>query len=695
MFKAKMLSCCQNENIDIILTFGGVGYSATDIVPEVTKSLIEREALGLSIAVYKHCLDNLPLTVSLLSRGVCGVYGTTLIINLSHDSSHLENCLQILDSCIYQIMRSLKGSDTVIEDYASYGHRSERLEEYEDQMQESCRIPETQQTSFQHQELLQVFEDSKATYGDQSPNFGSNNKIKVKENQPTEILNQSNHCFEDLELSNELSQDNSAFLEQTDWDLKDRDNTAEGNPYQSSQNGVSSLSFVDKQHVQTTESNQNLVSTVGEISNDIISLHNYNLPPNLEEPFPKSNQRTGLKRIRKRSESKDVYNFDSNSDSDNGPMSQTQKQKSFKKARIHNRADQNKEVSFVPVGQGMIQFLHTHPAIQGIYLNKGKRHIKKNLVNLKRQESAVDKGSWERQGHKLERNRFDDYFEATDQGKEKSEEIGNCLARDEYVVNWYVWCPGRGGNCQRKCGGYGTCLEGCPGMSHKQDRHNCSFLLNLKIFLSDLTKWRIQITGSHVPDNSSLPWQPPSVSKQLMNQSTKDFIISKCSTQNVSSTNIQEAIMKEKSVLSPETVLPKRKISRVMYRLKRQKSEQRSVQSPNFIQFEDIESQSLTDSIQPTSDQSFVSQSSSHPTQASTAALCQEKTTLVIPSINRSDVPKSRVGLSQMTTDEENLVELQTTGPQNVDVSQIIQNSSEGGMTNSDLQAVLLSLYNT
>jgi hypothetical protein len=32
------------------------------------------------------------------------------------------------------------------------------------------------------------------------------------------------------------------------------------------------------------------------------------------------------------------------------------------------------------------------------------------------------------------------------------------MIRDEYVVNWYLFCPGRG-NCRRKCGGYGKCVD--------------------------------------------------------------------------------------------------------------------------------------------------------------------------------------------------------------------------------------------
>lgn len=44
-------------------------------------------------------------------------------------------------------------------------------------------------------------------------------------------------------------------------------------------------------------------------------------------------------------------------------------------------------------------------------------------------------------------------------------------------------------------------------MQHKQDRHNCKVMLIFKLYLSDLTKWRVQITGLHVPKGTT--WLPP------------------------------------------------------------------------------------------------------------------------------------------------------------------------------------------
>ncbi|XP_005090819.2 uncharacterized protein LOC101848404 [Aplysia californica] len=182
----------------------------------------------------------------------------------------------------------------------------------------------------------------------------------------------------------------------------------------------------------------------------------------------------------------------------------------IRSAKIHNMKNQG-ELLYVAVGQGVCRFASEHPMTRGVRLHKGKREVKRQLVRLRRrsdldlQETLV---TWRRGKEVLERNRFDDFFELTADGLCEQAEVHACRRRDQYVVNWYVWCPGHG-NCRRKCGGFGICLENCRGIQHKQDRHNCSLMINMKLFISDLSTWRIHLTGSHVPPDSSVTWMPP------------------------------------------------------------------------------------------------------------------------------------------------------------------------------------------
>ncbi|KAH9496106.1 hypothetical protein Btru_012025 [Bulinus truncatus] len=181
---------------------------------------------------------------------------------------------------------------------------------------------------------------------------------------------------------------------------------------------------------------------------------------------------------------------------------------SIKSAKIHYLKTKG-ELLYVPVGTSLKSFINEHPLVQGIYLHKGKREIKKQLAQLCRQCDVGDQmTSWRRGKEILERNRFDDYFDLTEEGKKEQEDVLASRKRDQYVVNWYVWCPGHS-NCKRKCGGFGVCVDKCKGMMHKQDRHNCSLMINMKLFLSDLSAWRVNITGSHVPPGSGITWVPP------------------------------------------------------------------------------------------------------------------------------------------------------------------------------------------
>ncbi len=138
--------------------------------------------------------------------------------------------------------------------------------------------------------------------------------------------------------------------------------------------------------------------------------------------------------------------------------------------RILNKHKDDGEVEFVPVGRDLKVFLANHHLIKGLYLNRGKRQVKHNLVTLQRHNTAIDQGSWQRGKGCHARNRLDDMFVTSRLGKQKVKEILSKRTRDEYAVNWYLWCPGHG-NCKRKCGGFGACIE---GENHKYFNKNLS-----------------------------------------------------------------------------------------------------------------------------------------------------------------------------------------------------------------------------
>jgi molybdenum cofactor synthesis domain-containing protein len=68
------------ESAAVVLTTGGTGMAPRDVTPEATRSAIDREAPGIAEAIRADSLTKTPH--ALLSRGVAGVHGRTLVVNL-------------------------------------------------------------------------------------------------------------------------------------------------------------------------------------------------------------------------------------------------------------------------------------------------------------------------------------------------------------------------------------------------------------------------------------------------------------------------------------------------------------------------------------------------------------------------------------------------------------------------------------
>ncbi|MCU1291000.1 MAG: molybdenum cofactor synthesis domain protein, partial [Acidobacteria bacterium] len=80
----------EREDVNLILTTGGTGFSARDNTPEATRAVIEKEAQGLAEAMRYETLKKTP--TAMLSRGVCGIRGNTLIINLPGSPKGAREC---------------------------------------------------------------------------------------------------------------------------------------------------------------------------------------------------------------------------------------------------------------------------------------------------------------------------------------------------------------------------------------------------------------------------------------------------------------------------------------------------------------------------------------------------------------------------------------------------------------------------
>ena len=92
---------------DVILTTGGTGLSSRDIMPEVTKSLITFDIPGMAEAMRSESLN---LTkMSMISRAVVGVRGTTLIINLPGSTAGVSDNLEVVLPVLTHAVEVLQG----------------------------------------------------------------------------------------------------------------------------------------------------------------------------------------------------------------------------------------------------------------------------------------------------------------------------------------------------------------------------------------------------------------------------------------------------------------------------------------------------------------------------------------------------------------------------------------------------------
>jgi molybdopterin adenylyltransferase len=98
---------CDAHVADVVLTTGGTGLSPTDVTPEATSAVIEREAAGFSEWLRMSAAPKFPRAI--LSRGRSGVRNRTLIINLPGSPSGVADALGTLEAVVDHAVAVLRG----------------------------------------------------------------------------------------------------------------------------------------------------------------------------------------------------------------------------------------------------------------------------------------------------------------------------------------------------------------------------------------------------------------------------------------------------------------------------------------------------------------------------------------------------------------------------------------------------------
>ena len=103
-----LYSLTEREDTNLIVTTGGTGFSRRDNTPEATRSVIEREAPGLAEAMRSETLKKTP--TAMLSRGVCGIRGTALIINLPGSPQAVSECFEVIKPVLQHAINLIAGN---------------------------------------------------------------------------------------------------------------------------------------------------------------------------------------------------------------------------------------------------------------------------------------------------------------------------------------------------------------------------------------------------------------------------------------------------------------------------------------------------------------------------------------------------------------------------------------------------------
>jgi molybdenum cofactor synthesis domain-containing protein len=82
------------ERCELVLTTGGTGFAPTDVTPEATRAVLEREAPGLAEAMRAASREHTPNWM--LSRAVAGIRGRTLIVNFPGSPSSIEQAGEVI-----------------------------------------------------------------------------------------------------------------------------------------------------------------------------------------------------------------------------------------------------------------------------------------------------------------------------------------------------------------------------------------------------------------------------------------------------------------------------------------------------------------------------------------------------------------------------------------------------------------------
>lgn len=97
-----------DDGCDLVFTTGGTGFTPDDITPEATRAVIDRDAPGFAEAIRANALAHTPMGI--LTRGVSGIAGRTLIVNFPGSPKAVRESFPVVAPTLSHVVETLRSS---------------------------------------------------------------------------------------------------------------------------------------------------------------------------------------------------------------------------------------------------------------------------------------------------------------------------------------------------------------------------------------------------------------------------------------------------------------------------------------------------------------------------------------------------------------------------------------------------------
>ncbi len=104
------LEAAVDRGLDLVVTSGGTGITPTDETPEMTRAVITKEVSGIAEAIRAYGVGK-GIATAALSRGVAGLAGKTLIVNLPGSVGGVKDGLAVLTPILDHALEQVRGGD--------------------------------------------------------------------------------------------------------------------------------------------------------------------------------------------------------------------------------------------------------------------------------------------------------------------------------------------------------------------------------------------------------------------------------------------------------------------------------------------------------------------------------------------------------------------------------------------------------